>query len=99
MAARVSAPVWALACVNPLMGLEGLFAREGSLTEATPNGALRLGSLLNERRYFLQLRSAAFLEVLHFLFVIRLPDGIFDSSVSSCDFLLSSLWFFSLAFS
>lgn len=69
VAARMSAPVRAFASVNSLVGLEGLFAWEGSLAEATPNWALRLGSLLDERRYFLQLRTASFLEILHFLLV------------------------------
>lgn len=64
--ARMRALVGPLAGVDPLVSLEGLFAREGALTVAAPDGALRLDALLDQRRDFGPLRAASLLEVFHF---------------------------------
>lgn len=47
VATGMGAPVWTLAGVYPLVGLERFFARKRSLTKSTPDGTLRVGSLLN----------------------------------------------------
>lgn len=65
MAARVSTSVRSLACVSPQMGLEGLFAREGTFAESASYGALRLSALLDERRDLLELWSTSTLSILH----------------------------------
>lgn len=62
VAAWVGAAVGPLASVNALVSLERFLPGKGALAKAAPDGALRLGPLLDERRNLLQLGPAALLK-------------------------------------